>query len=894
MTEINSSSVNSKSSLFPPLWTHAVLFSAAYFGLACLGYFLAQKPGPFINFWLPSGLFVAVLLRHDSRSWPIFILAAFPANILFDLWNGQRILVSFCFYAGNSLEALTGAWLIRRFVAVRPDLSNIKEIIGLVVFSAFLSSMLSAFIGSWTATKMIGAGTFGEIWFLWWSSDVLGIILLAPVILSWRGSFQWGSPDKPLKKSVETVLFMILLTVGGIFIMKEAWHYNVGMRYLFLPFLIWAAYRLGVRGTAVAALCVALWTTWFTIGGQTNFSRIGLSPRIQVMAQQLFLAVITLTGLFLAVSLKERRRSEEALRESEERFRIIASNTPDYLIVQDRDLRYSLVMNPQLGLTEKNMIGKTDYDFLSPKDAGNLTAIKRQVLETGKPIQVEVPLTNLKGEEEFFDGSYIPKFDKEGQVNGLVGYFRNVTERKKAEEKIRESERKFSEVLEKVRLVAIQLDSQGKIVFCNDYFLEMTGWKREELLGKNWFETCLPSSIKDKVMSLFLEGITSGNITPYYENEIVTQSRNLKLIAWNNMVLRNLHGSIVGTTGIGEDITERREAMKALGKSEEKFRNLFNNAQVGMFRTKIDGSEILDINEKFLEIFGWTREEMLASVSVILWADPKEREASVRRLMIEGRMTNFECRMRTKQGEVIHCLASVRIYPEEGILEGSIIDITERKRAEEQIKASLAEKEVLLKEIHHRVKNNLAIISSLIRLQARQISDSESKNIMEECDNRIQSMARVHSKLYQSRDLAGIDLKAYLQDLVKDLFKSYQVIQEKVEVNLQIADWKPDLQTTVPLGLILNELVSNAFKYAFLDGQKGLIAITLQREDGRIGLTVADNGVGFPEELDFRNTTSLGLQLVMALVKQLHGTIEMARNEGTVFTIRFEEEKVKG
>jgi len=332
---------------------------------------------------------------------------------------------------------------------------------------------------------------------------------------------------------------------------------------------------------------------------------------------------------------------------------------------------------------------------------------------------------------------------------------------------------------------------------------------------------------------------------------------------------------------------DRKQAEEALRESEEKFRNLFNNVEIGMFRTRLDGSEILDMNEKFLNIFGRTREEMQGLPSVIHWADPSEREEMMRMLEIEGRVPNFECKMLNKQGEVRTCLASSRLYRDEGIMEGSILDITERKQAENKITASLKEKEVLLKEVHHRVKNNLQVISSLLNLQSQHIKDKDSLEMFQESQNRVRSMALIHEKLYTSEDLSRIDIAAYIQDLTASLFSTYTVGNE-IKINIDVTDIFCTITTAIPCGLIINELVTNAVKHGFPKERDGTITVSMtpSNTDSLI-LTVSDNGIGFPEEIDFRNTTTLGMQLITSLVEQLEGTITLGRSEGTTFTITF-------
>ena len=219
-------------------------------------------------------------------------------------------------------------------------------------------------------------------------------------------------------------------------------------------------------------------------------------------------------------------------------------------------------------------------------------------------------------------------------------------------------------------------------------------------------------------------------------------------------------------------------------------------------------------------------------------------------------------------------------------------DITERKMAEDRLQSSLKEKEVLLREIHHRVKNNMQVISSLLNLQARRIQDPAVMDMFKESQRRIRSMALIHERLYQSSDLSRIEFSQYLRNLTAHLFHSYQIDSSRIRLQIEAEEIHLNINTAIPCGLIVNELVSNALKHAFPDGRSGHLDLALRRVEGDgYMLEVKDDGVGFPEGLNFRKTESLGMQIVGTLVKQIDGTIDLARELGTMFTIRFEEVK---
>jgi PAS domain S-box-containing protein len=231
----------------------------------------------------------------------------------------------------------------------------------------------------------------------------------------------------------------------------------------------------------------------------------------------------------------------------------------------------------------------------------------------------------------------------------------------------------------------------------------------------------------------------------------------------------------------------------------------------------------------------------------------------------------------------------VRVYPEKDGIAVFFQVITERKKAEEKIKASLLEKETMLKEIHHRVKNNLQVISSLLNMQSALLPDEDeaSRKMFQDSMARVKTMAMIHSQLYQSQDLARVDFGPFIRDLIGNINQSSGRALLPVEIKVDANDIHLDIDTSIPCGLILNELVANALKHAFPEGKEGEIGISMKRAASQCVLKIGDNGIGFPGEIDFRNTQSLGLELVNLLVGQMDGTIDMQVDGGTTWTITF-------
>jgi len=339
-------------------------------------------------------------------------------------------------------------------------------------------------------------------------------------------------------------------------------------------------------------------------------------------------------------------------------------------------------------------------------------------------------------------------------------------------------------------------------------------------------------------------------------------------------------------------------ANRELRQSEERFRQIAENIREVFWITEPPNNRLIYISPAYEEVWGRTCNS-LPAVSQ-MWRDtvhPDDQAhvfATAERVQAGGDC-DLEYRIVRPNGEIrwVRDRAfpvlndSGEVYRIAGIMD----DVTESKQAIEQIKDSLHEKEVLLKEIHHRVKNNMQVITSLLSLQAKTIGDTKALAVFEDSQNRVKSMALIHETLYQSKDLSRINFAEYLQKLVAHVSRSYRIRPNAVRINLHVNDVTLPIDTAVPCGLIINELASNALKYAFPADTKGEINITFGRVDDQYTLCVSDTGVGLPPDFDPEQGKSLGMKLVRMLTSQLNGEMECRNGVGTTFQITFPEER---
>ena len=456
---------------------------------------------------------------------------------------------------------------------------------------------------------------------------------------------------------------------------------------------------------------------------------------------------------------------------------------------------------------------------------------------------------------------------------------------------LQESENRNRRLLEN-SFDAVVIHSEGKIISANSAAMKLLGVKSpEEFINIPLLNFVHPNYRKTVIKRV---GKMLGNKTvpPAEEKFLTLDGRVIDVeVLATGFHYKDKHAVQV----VFRDISEQKKAEEALKISEAYYRTIFENTGALTMIVEEDTTISL-VNNEFEKSSGYSKEEVEGKrrwTEFVVNKDELEEMMEyhhLRRGNPELVPRNYELQLIDKYETIKDAFITVSIIPGTKKSLVSLLDINERKKAENKIKASLNEKEVLLKEIHHRVKNNLQIISSLLDLQANYVDDKEAINVLQESQNRVKSMAMIHEMLYQSPDLASINISNYIQNLVQDLFYSYGAKNNVIPI-IDVEQTFLNIETAIPCGLIMSELVSNSLKYAFPNNETiGEIFVSVHSYDKEFELIISDNGIGLPEDLDFKDMqTSLGLRLVNMLVKQLEGSIELERTHGTKFKIKFRE-----
>jgi PAS domain S-box-containing protein len=604
----------------------------------------------------------------------------------------------------------------------------------------------------------------------------------------------------------------------------------------------------------------------------------------------------------ISLDISARKKMEEDLRASEERFARVFKSSPVAIAIARLKDNVFIDVNSAwekiTGFSRDEAVGHTPTELRIWYDQEDRNRLVRALDESGPVYGLEINSRMKSGEI----GDVLMSAERT-EIDGepcLLTMATDITEKRKTEEAFKTLALRHEALLAAVPEIVMEVDTGRTYTWANQAGLDFFG---ADVIGKDasaFFEG--EQDTYSNVESLF----KGQQETVYVESWQRRRDGRKRLLAWWCRALRDVTGNVTGALSSAQDITDSRLAEKELRTSEAQLSNAMAIAHLGYWEYDVANDEFI-FNDHFYDIFHTTADKvggyrMSSRRYAELFVHPDDaplvgeetrkaleatdphfsRQLEHRILFADGTLGYIAVRffiVKNEQGRTI------RTY-------GANQDITERKLAEGKILASLKEKDVLLRELHHRVKNNMQIISSLLNLQSARLKDPAMIQIFKDTQRRIRSMALVHEKLYQSANLSTIEFDNYLGSLSVHLFHSYENEASGIELVTRLDRILLDIQTAIPCGLLVNELLSNALKHAFPGGRKGKVELELRRlEDGRILLRVKDDGVGLPAGFDVVKSQTLGLQIVTSLVSQLDGSLEVSGQGGAEFRIVFKEAK---
>ncbi|NMB78516.1 MAG: PAS domain S-box protein [Methanomicrobiales archaeon] len=569
----------------------------------------------------------------------------------------------------------------------------------------------------------------------------------------------------------------------------------------------------------------------------------------------------------------------------------------------------------------ENIIGSICHRFICPAEQGQCPITDlHQAFDRAERVLVTR------------DGKKIPVIKSVGyiEIGGERFLLENLTDNsqvKKSEAAVRESERKIRAIFDQTYQFIGIMTPEGVLIEANRSAVKFSGIEERDVIGKFFWDTpwwTHSAELQDQLRDAVKRAAQGEFIR--FEATHKAPDGSLHYIDFSLKPVMDELGSVVYLIPEGRDITDRKKIEDELNRKNEElyaayeqltateeelrqnyeelaqresrlieseniYRAIFGNTGTAM--ALIEENTVLSlVNAEFEKLTGYSKEEVEGKMTWTQYVLPEDLERmlaqhKLRRTDPSSALSHYEFRVKTKDGRTRDIYLTIDMIPGTKKSVASLLDVTENKRMTRELKESLLEKEVLLREIHHRVKNNLQIIISLLNLQCRNIPDTKVLNAVQECQNRIRAMVLVHEKIYQSERISEIDMRDYTRFLVRYLFEFYQVDSNAITFDLEGTPVKVSLSIAVPLSLIINEIVSNSIKHAFPGSRQGRIRISTQSDNGRIVITAGDDGGGIPDSVDPETSGTLGLMLINNLCRQIHADLALERTGGTRYTITF-------
>jgi PAS domain S-box-containing protein len=868
-----------------------------------IGLSLYVRGGVSTLVWAPSAIGLAILLRFGLRWWPGIVLGAFLLSFNRDLGFGRALVIG----GVAGLEAATECALLVGVFRFRRELDRVRDVlafVGTVTFATLLGA--TANVSFLASVGRLSAERAGDVWSLWWWSHLSGDLIITPAILTWarvKRAHREAGRAAEVAAIVIAGLVVVILSLGK---WPAALH-EPHAPYLLLPILIWAGLRFGPHGATLASLGATATAIVAHSAGIGHFSRL--------FDLQTFVAVSTFSTLVLSALVRERVRSLE-------RQGAIQQTALDAIVTVDK-AGTLLEMNPAaerlFGLDASHAIGKDMLTLVVPprlrdryrevfaeqiKKAeqesgggaqGTRYRAKAWREKTGDEFPVEVSMTCVPVEGESLFTGFIRDISAEELAAQLTRRANEELEHEvadrtadllRANQELRNREALLRQAEELAVVGSFEFDIGTRTLKWSDELFRIYG--RDQRSFVPTFETFLAAIHPDDREELRTKIDAAFHGTPFsMEERIHRPDGAMRVLQTQAVVYLDNAGAPARIAGCCQDITDRKIAEE----DQRRLASLVEQSDDAILGLSPAGV-VESWNAAASSLFGYERAEAIGMDCRRLVApDDLDRWDAVRTAVRTGEhLRHYELRHRRHDGSEFDgavATAPIRDIHQRiiGIVK-VIRDITPQKEIEEQLRSSLEEKEVLLREIHHRVKNNLQVVASLLNIQSYSQRSEEGRKALVESQSRIYSMALVHQLLYQSADLAQIDLSEYLSKLVQQLVTMY-AIDAGIKLHVSSPALRVDIDRAVPCGLIVNELVTNALIHACPDGRGGNISVTLEQVDGNVRLAVADDGIGMNEPVNIEALGSFGLQIANTLSQQLDGSMTIEHERGTVIRVDF-------
>ncbi|MFE4106911.1 PAS domain S-box protein [Almyronema epifaneia] len=594
----------------------------------------------------------------------------------------------------------------------------------------------------------------------------------------------------------------------------------------------------------------------------------------------------------------DRKQTEQDLQSSENKLRLFVEHSPAAIAMFDKQMRYLAVSRCWLEdyrLGDRDLIGQSHYEVF-PEIPPTWRAVHQRALAGAIESSDADPFMRMDGSVDWVRWQVRPWFDKNNTIGGIIMFTEVINEQVIAQQALARSETRFRQLAENIQEVFFltSLDSR-EMLYVSPAYETIWGQSCDRLYAEPtaWIDSIHPSD-RDRVVAAFAR--QKRELTPFEEDyRIVRADNSIRWIRARAFIVTDETGNAVRIAGIAEDITEIRNLQ-----NYHRFVQRVADASPNLlYIYNIQQNTFIYTNQAMTDLLGFDpRNEPLPGSNLVeRIVHPDDRNKVLAYLetvynAADNAVIELELRLCDSQGQWHWMLSrnSVFLRNEQGQTEqiiGTAQDITESKQARQQLQEALLSQEVLLREVHHRVKNNLNVIHSLLNMQVRAIDNEQLRSVLTDSQQRIQSMALIHEQLYQSRNFVEVEFAEYLNQLVHNLLVSANINPTRIQILLNVDAVPLDLQTAIPLGLIVNELITNAFKHAFPGDRSGAVEVTLaQSADQTLLLSVADNGIGLPSNFSQTQSASLGMRLVNILVRQLRAELEVQSNQGACFMIR--------